>query len=210
MRWNLDLLREEIGKTLEGSAKKSFDELYRSVKNLEELVEALLSVSRIELGAFMLAPEEVDLAAVAEGALGELEPKIKAKSLDIKKDFSRTALHVRIDPRVAKIALSNLISNAVKYTPKGGTVTVRCAAHEGGILCKVADTGYGIPKSDREKVFSKFFRAENIREKEPDGTGLGLYIVKLFVERAGGKIWFESEEGKGSTFLLFFPVGGKE
>jgi two-component system sensor histidine kinase VicK len=118
-----------------------------------------------------------------------------------------------------KIVLQNLFANAIKYTPENGTITIAILPSgqetqnsvinkDEGVLIVVADTGYGIPKNQQSKVFTKLFRADNIKAKDTDGTGLGLYIVKSIVEAVGGKIWLESEENKGTTFYVFLPKEG--
>ena len=106
-----------------------------------------------------------------------------------------------------RIVLQNFVSNAVKYTPDGGTVTVELKKEGANIIMRVSDTGYGIQKSEQARVFSKLFRGENIRERIPEGTGLGLYLVKMMVDKViGGAISFASEEGKGTTFVVTVPM----
>mgnify|MGYP003395283767 FL=1 len=96
----------------------------------------------------------------------------------------------------------------MKYTPPGGTVKLSLTLTPPNLVITVADTGYGIPTVAQDKIFTKLFRADNIRDKEAEGTGLGLYIVKSIVDAAGGKIEFDSLEGKGSTFRVFMPLAG--
>ena len=102
---------------------------------------------------------------------------------------------------------NNLISNAIIYTPKEGRVTISLEKKKNILIFSVEDTGYGIPKKDQPYIFDKFFRADNILEKPiPKGSGLGLYMVKSYVEGWGGKITIESVEGKGSTFTISLPI----
>ena len=98
----------------------------------------------------------------------------------------------------------------MEYTPPGGKIELAISLdrEKGGIQIKISDTGYGIPKNQQARIFTKFFRADNVRNKDTDGTGLGLYIVKLIVENSGGKIWFESEENKGTAFYVTVPLEG--
>ena len=109
------------------------------------------------------------------------------------------------------MTLQNLLSNAMKYTPPEGKITVGIKKDGINILISVADTGYGIPKEVQPKIFTKMFRADNARVKDPDGTGLGLYIIKETIEKTGGKIWFESPgENKGSIFYVTIPLEGMQ
>ena len=113
-----------------------------------------------------------------------------------------------MDPKLTRIIFQNILTNAVKYTPNEGKIVIGISREDSKILISFADTGYGIPKEFHPKVFSKFFRGDNIKEKNPEGTGLGLYMVRSIVEHSGGKIWFESEENKGTTFYVSFPLEG--
>lgn len=102
----------------------------------------------------------------------------------------------------------NLLTNAVKYTERKGEININIKKDGLNVLVSVADTGYGIPKNVQTKIFTKMFRADNARVKDPDGAGLGLYIIKSTLEKTGGKIWFESVENKGSTFYVTIPLEG--
>ena len=113
-----------------------------------------------------------------------------------------------VDSKLMTIVFQNLLSNAVKYTPEGGEITLTVKKDEGTMQITVSDTGMGIPKSQQEKIFSKLFRADNVRAKDTEGTGLGLYIVKAILDEAGGSVKLESEENKGTTFYVTMPLSG--
>ncbi|MDP4038899.1 MAG: HAMP domain-containing sensor histidine kinase, partial [bacterium] len=115
---------------------------------------------------------------------------------------------VKLDEDKTKQVVMNLIDNAISYAPKG-EVTVSLDSNGKEIVYKVSDNGIGIPKSQQNKLFGKFFRASNAQKTKPDGTGLGLYLVKRVVEDQGGEVIFESEEGKGSTFGFKLPIKAK-
>jgi signal transduction histidine kinase len=104
--------------------------------------------------------------------------------------------------------MRNLISNAIKYTPNGGKIEIAASHDEKFVRIAVSDNGYGIPKNEQNKIFAKLFRASNIKIKDTDGTGLGLFIVKAILEQVGGQITFESEENEGSTFTVLLPAAG--
>jgi two-component system sensor histidine kinase VicK len=113
-----------------------------------------------------------------------------------------------LDPDLTRIIFQNLLTNAVKYTPSGGKISLKIELRKKHVLIKISDTGYGVPKRQQRQLFTKLFRADNVRRQDTDGTGLGLYIVQSIVESAQGKVWFESEENKGTTFYVRLPLKG--
>ena len=114
-----------------------------------------------------------------------------------------------IDVEKIKIAIDNIINNAITYTPTGGKVTISLSGNKEEIEFSVKDTGIGIPENQQERIFTKFFRGANATKMETEGTGLGLFIVKNIIEAHGGKTWFESKEGVGTTFYFNLPVKQK-
>lgn len=191
--------------------EKYIQEIYHANERMIELVSALLNVSRLDLGTFIFEPEDIDLTTISQKALSELKNIIETKKLTIKENYPSDPIMIHIDRKIAMIIIQNLLSNAVKYTPSSGKVEIEIAKliHENSILIKISDNGYGIPKSEQTRIFEKLYRAENVRTKDTEGTGLGLYLVRAVVRRLGGKIWFESEENKGSTFYVSLPLTKK-
>ncbi len=114
------------------------------------------------------------------------------------------------DAQMLRQVVLNLVSNAMKYTPRGGRIKIGLQRMGSQLRWEVSDTGIGIPKSDLGKLFEKFYRAENAQAVETEGTGLGLYLVRLIVEQFGGKVWCTSEEGAGSTFAFILPISVQE
>jgi len=208
VKWYSELLLSEDAGSVSKKQRKYLNEVQHGNQRMIELVNALLNVSRIELGTFVIEPEQLDLKAVFESVLKELSQPIKTKKLTVKKQYDKTLSLISLDPNIIRIIVQNLLSNAVKYTPENGTVSISVTKRKSDILIEVADTGYGIPASQQQKIFTKLFRADNVRKRDTDGTGLGLYIVKSVIEQSGGTIWFESEENKGTTFFVTIPLEG--
>lgn len=204
--WFVETLSMSLVGKLKKEEKKYLDDVYRINHSMIDLVRALLDVSRIELGVFSIEPELVNLVSIVDDVLKESSQKSEVKKINVVKEYERTPI-INMDPNLIKIVLQNLISNAIKYTPEKGTVRISIIEQDANILIKVADTGYGIPKDEQVKVFSKFYRSPSIKKKG-EGTGLGLYITKSIIDHSGGKIWFESEENKGTTFYVEFTAEG--
>ena len=184
------------------------NEVYGGSRRMIELVNALLNVSRIELGTFAVEPEKVDITKISDEVVKEMKPQIKNKKINLDVYYDPKIDILQLDPSLIRIVFQNLISNAVKYTPEKGRVDLSIKKKEKEILVSVIDSGYGIPKKDHKKIFTKLFRADNVKEKDSTGTGLGLYITKSIVEQSGGKIWFESAKDKGTRFYFTIPITG--
>ena len=185
-------------------------EVYSANKRMVELVNSLLNVSRIDLGTFMVDPKEIDLVEISKSMLAELKPMIVQKKMKITEEYDKKIPKILADPKLTRIIFQNLLSNALKYTDPSGTVGVKISleAKKEAIQIEISDTGYGVPKDQQDKIFTKLFRADNVRSKQTEGTGLGMYVVKAIVDQAKGKIWFESEEDKGTTFYVTLPLKG--
>ena len=203
------LLAGDVG-GLNDKQKKYLDEVYRSNQRMVELVNALLDVSNLELGTFVIEPRSTDICKLARDVIHEQKPQIDARKIRFRFTCGRNLSSMRADPRLLRMVIQNILANSVKYTPPGGKISLSItSADKKDMLIKIADSGYGIPRRQHSKIFTKLFRADNVREKDTDGTGLGLYIVKSIVEKSGGKIWFESpRENRGTTFYVRLPIKG--
>ncbi len=200
------LLAGDVGEVT-ADQKRYLEEIYHGNQRMVDLVNTLLDVSRIELGTFILESMPTDIVKLAQGVVDEHKLQIRAKKIRFVPSFGKKIPLVEVDPKLLRMVIQNLLSNAVKYTPEGGKVELAVSLIQGdGLLLKMVDTGYGIPKYQQERIFTKLFRADNVVGKDTEGTGLGLYIAKSIVEQSGGKIWFESSENKGTTFFVTLPL----
>lgn len=214
--WNLELLKDSASQ-IQPEYCKYIDAAYMSTRRMIELVNALLNVTRIEMGSFMVEPEPTDIESLAAGIIDELKMKIQEKNLTVSITKDELPL-VPVDQNLIRIVIQNLLTNSIKYTPPSGNIHINISSIKSGttvaekVLCSedsflisIADSGMGIPTHQQNQVFSKLFRAENAVKSESEGTGLGLYIVKSIIEQSNGQLWFESKENIGTTFFILLP-----
>lgn len=208
--WYTELILGGDAGPISPKQKKYLGEIYQGNKRMIDLVNTLLDVSRIELGTLQFEAKTTDIAEITRAVLEDQKLDIANKNLNIISKFDKNVPTLFIDPNQLKMVVQNLITNSITYTSSGGKIELKISFDQTKrILIKVSDNGYGIPKDQQKKIFTKFFRADNAREKDSEGTGLGLYIVKSIVENFGGKIWFDSEENKGTTFYVELPLIGR-
>ena len=208
---NVSLTAEMLLGGLSGKLNKESEEylheIMGSVRKMSEMIELFLNVSRIEMKTFEVIPQPSDIKKIIEENIKSILPLIKSRDLEFKKNISDDMPIVDVDPKVIDIVLDNLFSNAIKYTPRKGLISLKAEKYRDSIIIKVSDTGCGIPKKFQNKVFEKLFRTENTSQKV-EGVGLGLYLCKALVEQSGGKIWLTSQEDKGSNFYVSIPLSG--
>jgi len=181
-----------------------------NVDRLTTLVHELLDISRIETGRIRFNFKPLSMGQIINEILLAMRAQAEEKHLQLTANVPADLPPVRGDhDRVTQI-LTNLVANACQYTSNGGKINVTARPTDGFVQIDVSDTGIGIADEDREKIFERFFRADHPLVRETDGTGLGLPIVKSLIELHGGRIWVESELGKGSTFSFTLPVSGEE
>lgn len=207
---NISLASELLLRGAEGNVdpmqKEMLDEIYRSTKRMTALISNMLNVSRIEMGTLAIQPKPMNIGKSAEEIVNELQSQINEKKLILKKEFQSGLPGIKFDEAVFRIILENLLTNAIRYTPRGGTIAVGLAQKSNQLVLSVCDTGCGIPKDDQENIFQKLFRAENAKKISSDGHGLGLYMVKSMAEKTGMKIDFKSQEGQGTEFFVSLPI----
>jgi signal transduction histidine kinase len=170
------------------------------------MVQNLLDANRIERGEMTLNPRPTDLSAVLSSVVETNRPRATAKQQSIHLENETAPVTVLVDPTVMVQVLENLVSNAVKYSPPGRKIDVRLKKLPDGVRCEVQDEGPGLSAEDQKKLFGKFARLSAKPTGGEHATGLGLSIVKRMVEAMNGRVWCESEPGKGATFIVTLPI----
>jgi len=180
--------------------------IYQDSNRLANLIDDLLDLSRIESGKMKMEFEPLDIKPVAKRCMDVLERSAKDKSLKIKFDIATELPRVLGDEKRLSQVFLNLLDNAIKYTPEGGTILINTSIMENMVQVDVSDTGIGISEKDMPRIFERFYRVDKARSRELGGTGLGLSIVKHIVQAHNGQIWAQSTLGQGSTFSFTIPI----
>lgn len=206
LKWAFHMMLDGDYGPLTSEQKKLLEETLATNESLIRLVNDLLDVSRLEEGRFEFRFEPVDMYELAQEITRELGANIKVGGLDVIVEKPTKNAAVEADRDKIKMVLQNIIDNAIKYTPRGGFVKIKVVPRDISVTLSVQDNGIGIAKEDQKFIFNKFFRARNAIMLQTSGSGLGLYIAKELTKHHNGRIWFESEEKKGSTFYAQLPV----
>lgn len=208
IRWLSELLLSPSGEALSDKQRQYVSSIKASCDHMVEMVNDLLNVSRIELGTLAYTLEDFNIVDLVKAVAQEQEHDALARHIAVRLEASVLPT-VHADKKLVRMIAQNLISNAIKYSLEGGEVHIElslASTRRESIFMRVQDQGIGIPKSEQGHMFSKLYRASNATSAVPDGTGLGLYVIKTILDRAGGGITFESTEGKGTTFYASIPV----
>ncbi|HTS22787.1 MAG TPA: GAF domain-containing protein [Casimicrobiaceae bacterium] len=201
-----EVLSERMFGEINDKQAEYLSDILESGRHLLSLINDILDLSKIEAGRMELEAADFDLPAAIENALILVRERAQRRAIGLGRTIDERVGKIHGDERKVKQVLLNLLSNALKFTPEGGRVEVRAAVRDGVAEVSVADTGVGIAPQDRDAVFEEF-RQVGTAEKKVEGTGLGLAISRKFIELHGGRIWVESEIGKGSTFTFTLPRG---
>jgi signal transduction histidine kinase len=212
-KWTLDLVIRDMGDATKraGIEQHEFDRLMGalsdSTERMARMVNALLDVSRIEAGTIVFDTQPFSLVDLTRQEVENFQEISEGMKVKILFDAPSSVRNIRADKLRIVMVIQNLIDNALRYTPGDGIITVGIQ-DDGGQYVKwsVTDQGMGIPTSDQKNIFSKFFRADNVQREKIVGSGIGLYIARSIIEKSGGRIGFESGEGKGSRFWFTLPV----
>jgi len=200
------LLQGHMGELLE-EQRTYLGYAQEGVQQLISIVEDILFMTRSDLGQFEIKQQEVHFRTLVRQVISSLQPQALKAGVVLCKDIPENSPSLYIDPQRIKQVLNNLVTNAIKFTPPGGTVTVSARRYdEHSEMISVEDTGYGIPPEDRQHVFERFYQSNHSQQSKMGGYGLGLSIAKLIVEQHGGSIGFDSVMNKGTTFYFTVPL----
>lgn len=232
IKWTLDLLlKGETAGELSVEQRALLMKANESNERIINLIRDMLGIDRIESGAYGMSFVEINILDLINNILADFESQAMRKKIEIVVNKDETLPKISVDPQRMRAVLQNLIENAMKYTREGGVITIdvhsasvvataglnaknnsasgvkqAVSAEPDHINIAVSDNGIGIPKDQQKDIFKRFFRAENAKTLDPEGSGLGLFIVKTIIDRHGGTLDFKSEEGKGTTFLISLPL----
>lgn len=206
MKWSAELLLMDNPESLSDNQHKYIDRLLDSIQRMGFLVDDFLKVSRFELGTFQPEYKDTIVSDLFNDIIEEQSTKVIQKKLVIKKSFDESVSSIVTDPSLIRMIVTNLYTNATKYTRNKGTIHIGYIKKDSSLVITVADNGMGIPEGDQAEIFSKLFRASNAVRNVPDGTGLGLYIVREAVTVLKGQINFTTTENVGTTFEVVLPL----
>lgn len=206
IKWSLQMVLSGDAGPLTEDQKDLLMKAYESNERTVRLINDLLNVTRIEEGRYIYKLESLDIVSILKELAKFYEELAAQKNINFKAILPEKTLKIMADEEKIKLAITNLIDNAINYTLPGGTVTIALKEGEKDLIFSVQDTGIGIPEKERPRIFTKFFRGAEAIKVQTSGSGLGLFITKNIIEAHGGKIWFESKEKKGTTFYFTIPI----
>ncbi|HLD21263.1 MAG TPA: ATP-binding protein [Patescibacteria group bacterium] len=210
LKWFFQLMIDGDAGKISEEQKKLLIEADEQNKRVIDIINNLLDVSDVEGEHSQYEFKNEDFSAVVEEIIRTSKRDTEQKHIQL--DFQKSCPkmpHIMIDKIKLRMALQNLVDNAIKYSSEGSTIFMRTWVKHGRLLFSIQDQGMGIPKKEQSKIFSKFFRASNAKAKVSTGSGLGLYIVKKMIQKHRGQVWFESKLGQGTTFFVSLPIPRK-
>ena len=203
------LLAEELEATGDESYQKLIQTIIHNANTLETRLAELMDIVKTGSGRLQLQIEPVDMKSLLHGIGWQISPLLQGKEQSLNMNLPDFFPLIHGDgPRLEQVVL-NLMTNATKFTPKGGNITLRARKQDTGLVIEVQDTGIGISKEEQARLFKPYSRLSADRQRHP-GLGLGLALAKQVVELHGGRIWVESESGKGSTFSFSLPLDARK
>jgi signal transduction histidine kinase len=206
VKWSLYALKSREEGKLNQIQSSYVEKGIISCERTISLINDLLNVSRIEQGEFDYNFQSQDIKEAIRQKTDEFRPKCEKKKIKLSTNLHDENISIKHDPGKIGMVLDNLLSNALKYTPENGCITVTSRIKKDHIEVEISDTGLGIPENEQKSVFQRFFRGEQIMKIDTEGSGLGLFIVKSIVERHKGSVWFKSRDGSGTSFYFTIPI----
>jgi hypothetical protein len=203
-KWNLESLLLSGSDQLPEETRVKILRIQKNNARLITQVNEILEIAKLQKYQFQDPTQTINVAGTIKEIINELESEAAAKEVEVNLNIAGAIPEIRIGPHHFREALHNLLTNAIKYNRPKGTITVSATNLTNEVQISVEDTGIGIPHEDRDKIFTRFYRATNVAGS--DGTGLGLAIIKNYIDDWGGKIWFESKENAGTTFYFTIPL----
>jgi PAS domain S-box-containing protein len=222
INWYTEMLLSGDAGVLNPKQIDYFNQVHAASQRMNAIIKSFLHILSLETGTLQVNPIPVDLVATLRAILGELKFNIEKKRLRIVEHYQESLPALKVDAEVVQVVLENIVSNAVKYSPENGEISVSATRASAGdviagktiasnsLVIGVSDGGIGIAANDVDKIFSKFFRSESAKKWDPNGNGLGLYMTNKMVEIIGGLVWFTSQEGKGTQFYVLLPLEVKK
>ncbi len=205
-KWAFDMLWDTMKETLTPEEVSMLIRGKESNERMISLVDDLLNVNLHDAGKVQYVFSNFSIEEVVNKIVEQLMPVASKRNIHLEFISKQLLPDIYGDSKKIGSVVQNFVENALKYTPKKGEVIVRTTVEDSVVTVSVQDTGIGVPKAEFDKLFTKFYRGENAIKTVTEGSGLGLFISQKIIRRHGGKIWFESDEGKGSTFYFSVPI----
>jgi len=205
-KWWMEIHREREAARQGDDDKEDMQMLQEGVSRMDAIMKSLQEAYEVFAGDIAYKKEEASLKEIIESVAMDLKPVCDSHKQTINLNVETVHEKMQLDPKLVKAVIHELIDNAHTYSKNGGTITVRALRHHDAVEVQVQDEGHGIPAKDLPHIFERFTRGSNAMNLKPVGNGLGLFTAKGIIERAGGKMWIESEEGKGTTVFFTLPV----
>ena len=206
IKWSAELLASKLKGKLKKDETKNLNQISRGIERLIALVNDLLNVSRLESGRLVYHKELIDFNGLVKSVINEYQLLIASKKMKVTFNREKALPKIEGDPLKIRQVIKALLENSLKYSHKRKKINIKTSIQGNQLLFEIKDEGVGIPLTQQDRIFTKFFRADNVREMDEMGTGLGLYLARGIIEAEGGRIWFESQENKGTTFYFTLPL----